>query len=57
MKKVQVLVHVPEDMNRLLERFQAHYWAETGDKKTKPEIFLMALEAYIAAAYELSKDK
>lgn len=57
MKEVRVCVKVPEDLNKLLERFQAHFWAETGEKLTKPKVFLQALEAYIAAAYSLSKDE
>lgn len=57
MKVIRVNLKVPEDLNKLLERFQAHFWAETGEKKTKEEVFLHALEAYIAAAYSLSKDE
>ncbi len=56
MKSKYLQIKIEYDVNKMLEKFQAQYWAETGERITKEKVVNLALPVYIDAVYKLSKN-
>jgi hypothetical protein len=54
-KTKQVLVHLPPHLNTLLEKIQAQYWGQTGNKLTKADVLIKSLEAFITISINQEK--
>lgn len=57
MKSKFLQIKVEHDIGKMLEKFQAQYWAETGERITKEQVINLALPVYINAVYKLSNEK
>lgn len=53
----QVLVHLPSHLNTLLEKIQAQYWAQTGNKLTKADVLIKSLETFISVSVKENNGK